>query len=213
MGYFEQMAAQERVKEAATRQADIARLRQEEGDAKDEDARNELKARRESLEAEAAEAPVKGPELGGRQFQDPRYLGFFLADLASGLLLNLLMLIAGIGLVFLKGWGRAMAVFVAWSKIVRLLLLALLMTAVVAPYVTTAFAAMTAEARANNPQAAAGAPGPEAATSIGIAMTAGFWVLFALGVIYPGLEIWFLTRPPVRAACGGRDEGTPKPSW
>ena len=78
----------------------------------------------------------------------------------SGLVLNLLMLIAGVGLVFLKGWGRAMSVFVAWAKIVRLLVLAVAMTAVVPPFTTMALAAMLEEQKARNPQAAASAPGP-----------------------------------------------------
>lgn len=54
-------------------------------------------------------------------------------NLLSGLVLNALMVLAGVGLVLLRGWGRGLAVVVSALKLVRLVALASLLAFVVVP--------------------------------------------------------------------------------
>ncbi|MDB5353216.1 MAG: hypothetical protein JWN86_4463 [Planctomycetota bacterium] len=191
----------------------VAKLQEAENAATEGTKKAELKARREDLQVEEAGPVARRPMLADRRLRDPRFLGHFLLDMTSGLLLNVMMLVSGVGLIFLKGWGRSLAVFVAWSKIVRLLAIALSMTFVVAPFATTAIAEVLAEAKAANPNPAPGDLGPEFATTVGMVLTSACWVLFLLGSIYPGLTIWLLGRPSVREACRGGKTRPSQPSW
>src|SRR4051794_24543604 len=58
---------------------------------------------------------------------------YFWADLATGPVLNLLMLASGVGLTQLRVWARKMALWVAALKIVRIMALTLIFTLVVVP--------------------------------------------------------------------------------
>lgn len=172
------------------------RLRKAEAEAKDDAARAKIAALRERIEAEG----VKDSEESAavlRVARDPRWrspalVGHFVADLVSVLTTNLAMLLAGVGLVFLKGWGRRLAVAVAWLKVLRLFALAASMTLFVAP-VTRALLG-DAEAAMQVPPAEAIAP---AAAS---ALVAWSWLLALFGSIYPVATIVLLRRPEVLAA-------------
>src|SRR6202040_3864502 len=60
------------------------------------------------------------------------------ADLATGPVLNLLMLASGVGLTQLRVWARKMALWVAVLKIVRILALTLIFTLVIVPQASRA---------------------------------------------------------------------------
>ena len=100
-----------------------------------EEAKRQIRAR---IQVDAEHAAAGSPDVDFVKLglQDPRYIGHFGIDLASNLILNLLMFIAGIGLIRVKEWGRTLGVWVAALKIVRLLALTASMIVVVVPFVT-----------------------------------------------------------------------------
>ncbi len=160
--------------------------------------RDEIKADREALEAEAEVKPQRPTMLSAPGLKDPRFLGHFLVDLISNLALNLLLLISGVGLIFLRSWGRMLAVVVAWVKIVRLFVLAVSVTLVVAPFAATVLSAMEKDMAAAAPKAP---PGPSIAAAVSMGLTAAAWGMFVVGTVYPAVLIWLLGRPSVRLAC------------
>lgn len=194
----------------ASRQANLASLRAEEQAAPTEEAKLAFRARIQAIEnaPQPASPEVDFVKLG---LQDPRYIGHFAIDLASNLILNLLMFIAGIGLIRIKEWGRTLGIWVAALKIVRLLALTASLVVVVVPFVTQKAAAFVAEIEAQE-AARRGQPGPlpsdipprELAelikTAAGGATGYAFGMLI-LGAIYPAISLVVLTRPGVKVAC------------
>jgi hypothetical protein len=88
---------------------------------------------------------------------------YLLVDLSTGMVLNILMMIAGVGLVLLREWGRKLAIMVAGLKIVRLVILCAVCLTYVIPDFTTSmnkfFDKMSEfEAQAAAQQAPSGAP-------------------------------------------------------
>ena len=167
------------------------RLRGEEAAASDEKVRSEIRIRREEVESEIV--PLKPSIAGDARFREPRYITHFVADLASGLILNVLMLASGVGLVFRKAWGRSLAVAVAYVKCARLTALAISMVLVVVPIAKGLVVFLEHEMPA---------PGVESVASV-----VGFLLIFPagakvlLGSIYPLVMIVVLGRREVRAAC------------
>ncbi len=137
-------------------------------------------------------------------FADIRLAIYYCTELGAGILLNLLMLVSGVGLLGLAEWGRRLAVGVAWGKIVRWVAMVIVTMVLVLPITTQkmqkAFDKVEQQTKARGGRAAAFPMGSLAQfTAISGAITAVFEaVVFS---IYPGLTIWYLTRPPTRAAC------------
>jgi hypothetical protein len=196
--------------QAAIRRAALASLHAQEQAAETEEAKAQIRAKIGALEA----APLQvQPEIDIERLglQDPRYLGHFGADLASNLILNLLMFLAGIGLIRLKEWGRTLGVWVAALKLVRLLALTASLIFMVVPFVTRRVgefgAQVEAQEAARKGQPAAGPPGPpsrEIAEMLRAlaGMATGYAVgLLIFGSIYPAISLVVLTRPGVKAAC------------
>ncbi len=140
--------------------------------------------RREAMNRTAPAPPTLTDEL----VRDPRVVGHIVFDLLTGLFLNLLMLASGVGLLLAKGWGRFLAVGVAWLKITRLGILALSMTFIAAPAASAMLLAIGNEAADQS-----------VIQSFRSLLMAFSWGLFVVGSIYPALTIWFLSRPSVHA--------------
>ena len=185
--------------ELARKQGEIEDLKRSEDAAVTEVDRAEFRRQREAVEARPKSTPERPFPWADDRLRDPRYLGYFLVDLASGMLLNLALLVSGVGLVYAKEWGRRLAIAVAWLKIARLLGLALSFSIVVAPVVSSTIEAMDAEAAAADP--GAGPASPELGPFLAVGFSAFFWVVFLVGSIYPALILWFLNRESVREAC------------
>ena len=141
--------------------------------------------RRQALDRAGPAAPTVALD----RLIDPRIVGHLVLDLASGLVLNLLMLASGVGLLLARGWARWLAVATAWMKIARMGILALSMTLVAAPAAAGMLAAV-----------GDGAGGPELARSVRSLLIGFSWGLLVLGSIYPALTIHFLRLPSVREA-------------
>lgn len=174
----------------AKRQATIEKLVEQEKSAADEDAKKEFREAREEMESSPDFNPFKGSFLTDARFRDPRIMGYFVFDMLSGILLNLLMLISGIGIYGLKRWGRYLGFFVAFSKILRLALLAVLSTLVIAPVMSEFVTAI---------ETALPEKGiPSVASQVAGMMVASSWIVMLLGSIYPLITILCLKRASVR---------------
>ena len=70
---------------------------------------------------------------GTEVLKDPRVMGFTVAQVVTGLLLHILLLVAGIGLVRLTPWGRTLGVWWAGLQITQLVILGVIQIMVVMP--------------------------------------------------------------------------------
>jgi hypothetical protein len=185
----------------AARQQQIQRLKDEEKAAKSDKEKAEVEARRKKLEARPE---AKMPDFSKMYGTDePRVIGYWITDLASGVVLNLLMLIAGIGLVAVQEWGRKLGIWIAALKIVRLIALYGFNIIVIVPIVVERLTQGMKEMMEDAAAAQGGGPPPLAqmATVMGTFMTAMFVATAVLGAIYPVATLIVLTRPSVKAAC------------
>jgi hypothetical protein len=199
----QQQQVQQQMQQAAEtqRQEELKELQKREKASKDEKEKAELQARQKALQV-----PQPVPKLPDMtQFmRDARFQGYWLTDVGTGLLLNLVMLVTGIGLVGLKEWGRVTGLWVAALKILRLIVLYSFYALVIAPVMVQQFKAMMEEMTKAVPPGGK-APRPEElgqmATVMG-AMTTGTAIgMIILGAIYPVVVLIVLTRPRVKAAC------------
>jgi hypothetical protein len=126
----------------------------------------------------------------------------------SGMILNVLMVIAGVGLLGLAEWGRRLAITVAWLKIVRWIAMIVVTLVLILPITVKKVQKMTDSIQAQvQAQAKSGGrpapPMPMLNLSMFTSIAGAFGMIFTalIASIYPALSIWFLTRLPARAAC------------
>jgi hypothetical protein len=200
-------AAKQQAVQKEEREAKIAELKRQEEAAKTKEDKETLQIERENLEKNVE------PDLGDLSeitgftiFSDVRLTIFYFTEVIVAIVLNLLMLISGIGLLGLADWARKLAIGVSWAKIVRWLAMAIVTMVLVVPITTQKMQKFFDKLeQQTNAQAGRGAtPFPLAAsmaqfTAVSTAVTLVFEVIVCS--IYPGLSIWYLTRPRVRAAC------------
>lgn len=197
-------AQQQQMQQAlqAERKQELQELRRREEASNDENEKAELRAQQQAL----ARPMPKMPDMS-KVFQDANFLIYGIADAVTGLLLNILLVISGIGLCGLKEWGRALALWVAALKIVRLIAVYGFLALVVVPIVVRQFTAMFQEMFEE--MAKAGPPGQrmpaqaelnQLGTIMGATMTIFAVGMIVLGVIYPIIVLIVLTRPRVKAA-------------
>ena len=140
-------------------------------------------------------------------------------NILSAPALNFLMIFAGMGLVWKRNWGRALAIGTAVLKLARLIVLAALLALVVVPstadvadrFGRTDFGrafikhARDQQGPSLNPFATANINfTPEELVRIIAACGYGYAAIAAaLGAIYPAATLLVLSRPGARAACVG----------
>jgi len=140
---------------------------------------------------------------------DPRIFGYYAGDVATGMVLNVLLLVSGIGLLSYRQWARKLAIWVAGLKILRLGVLCVVGVVVVAPAMAKNFTAFMEEMEKQMEQAPPQAPPPgppqQDMEQVGEAMGTFFagWSLgmLVLGSIYPVIVLVVLQRDDVRRAC------------
>jgi hypothetical protein len=199
------MQAQRRetlAKAKAEREARIADLKKQEAAAKTEAEKEQLRTEREA--AESVPEPPEPPDVTiWDTYADPRYRAYFCGEVSLGIVLNIAMIVAGAGLLATAEWGRRLAIGVAWGKIVRLVAMAVITLTVIVPmtaeYTQPSLDKIAAQARLGGP--AMSNQMAQVMPILGAVGAVGFTVV---GSIYPGLAIWFLTRPRARAACAGQ---------
>jgi hypothetical protein len=143
--------------------------------------------------------------LGWNIFADIRLAVFYLGEVGAAILLNLLMIISGVGLMALAEWARRMAIWVAWLKILRWVAMTVVTLMLVLPISLEksqkAFRQVEAQAKAQSGGKAVFIGISQMGRVMAIA-SAVFTVFEAVvASVYPALSLWFLSRPPTRAAC------------
>jgi hypothetical protein len=195
-------AQQQQVQAAvdAERAAALQKLDQQEKAAKSDEEKAQLQARRKAV---AAQPVPKIPDFTKIWTGDQRLIAYFVSDITSGLLLNILLFISGIGLLSLRGWARLLALWVAGAKILRLLALTAFFMLAILPGLANRMKGIFEEMFQNQP-AGSGAPSREQLETMVAAMSivSTVWILAlaVFGVIYPAILLWQLNRERVKAA-------------
>jgi hypothetical protein len=199
----EQQQKAVQAQQQAARDAEIRELQIQEDRAETPEAKAEIRTQRVALEAvPPPESPPSLSELfSSLGLDDPRVKAHYAADAVTGLLVNPLLIVAGVGLVRLKSWGRRMAIWVAGLKLARLALLGASMIFVVQPVTNGKLL------QAGPP----GAPVGKDAAFMSMEWATGLISLIYIAVcaVYPIILLVFLTRPGAKAAVAkppaGRD--------
>jgi hypothetical protein len=203
---------QQQAKRKAERAAELAKFKREEAAAKTEE---EKKAAKESREAyEAVVEPDFGDinDLTGMNvFTDRRLAAFYWTEVSSGILLNVLMVVSGIGLVMLAEWARKLALGVCCLKIVRWIFVAIATLVLVIPVTTERMQVVFNKMQAQT-KAGGGVPmGGDMAKISAIAGGVTSVVTALLASIYPAIALGFLSLARSRAACLGAQKAKQAP--
>ena len=104
----------------ADRAAKIAALKAREAAAKTEEEKTTLANERAALEARVVPDLSAFDELQDMNaYNEPRLAIFYILDVSTALILNVLMIVSGGGLMRLREWARRLAIWVAQLKILR----------------------------------------------------------------------------------------------
>ena len=201
---MEQQMAEQQAARKAQRETRIADLKRQEAAAKTEEEKQSLKVERETVQATTEPDPTAFGDLSGMNLlADPRLAIYYFSEVGTGILLNLLMIIAGAGLMAMAEWGRRLALGVAWLKILRWVAMTVVVLVLVLPITMERMNKAFTKIDEQNRQAGRAVPMKMSELARISAITgAVFAVLGAVaGSIYPALTLWFLTRPRARAAC------------
>jgi hypothetical protein len=167
-----------------------------------------VKARREELEKRPPSALPASMDFNKMGLTDPVSVTWSWAEVLSGIVVNVLMLISGIGLLRWRGWARSLGIWTAVLKIVRLVLIYGAFIALIVPPLARNMGEMVIQMSAQQPgMMPAGKGGmPPVALFVRV-YTVMYSVMgvgvIVLGVIYPLVVLWLLTRPGVKSACSG----------
>jgi hypothetical protein len=193
------------------RQLLIDDLRNQESGAATPAEKNRLRKARLELESRPSDLASK-VDFTAINRDLPWLSRYLWADLLSGTVLNVLLIVSGIGLIRLKQWGRRLGVWVAATKLVRLVALCALLTAIVVPSLSRVLGqfARTDVGEAYVRQAVElGSPAGStlqlsASEIVEIIRALGYgYALMSLGLgaIFPAVSLLVLTRPGARLAC------------
>jgi flagellar biosynthesis/type III secretory pathway M-ring protein FliF/YscJ len=202
-----QMKEQDAVKKA-DKDAKLAALKKKEETAKTKEEKEAIDDEREAVE-KSSEPMVSAIMSEAMSVStDPRIVAYTAVEATAGMILNVALVISGIGLLRMSEWGRRLALGVAWLKILRWVAIVLFTLVVIVPITTemTQKVMNEVEKQAKAKSGGGGMPFPIASmgqfAAIAAAVTSVMSALFAS--IYPALSLWFLTRPSARAALMAR---------
>jgi hypothetical protein len=207
-GRLQQDVLAQQAARKAERESQIADLKTKEDAAKTKEEKADFHEQRTALEAEAKitldlSELTDYNELSG--LNDIRVFTYYAVELAAAIILNILMIVAGAGLMGLTGWGRRLAIWVAQLKILRWVLMTIVSMVLILPISLDRSQKIFAKVEAQQKAQGAGRPAPIGVSDlarIGVIAGAVTTIFSAvIASIYPVLSIWFLTRPQARAAC------------
>lgn len=135
---------------------------------------------------------------------DPMVMGVSYANLGTGLILHVMLIVAGIGLIRLTPWGRSLSVTWAGLQIVQLIIMTALSLVLVLPI--TRVNQVKQIAKLEEAVKTKGANSPEAMTlpmTKMMASLAGPMIIgqAVAGMIYPVIILILLNQAGARAAC------------
>lgn len=198
-----QMKEQQASKKAE-RDAKIAALKKKEDAAKTKEEKESIADERAAVEKNVEPDMTEFMTDAINMSTDREMVIYTAVEGGVGIILNVLMVIAGVGLLRLSEWGRKLSLGIAWAKIARWIGIVAFTLIVVVPKTTemTQKLMQQVEKQVKAKQGGGATPFPMASiaqlTAVATAVTTVIGALFA--VIYPVLSLWFLTRPPTRAA-------------
>jgi hypothetical protein len=197
------MVKQAQAKVEQQRKDQLADLKKEAAEAKTDEEKAQIKQQIAALE-KAPAVTMPNMSIVTDMMKDPAYLAYMSGDLISGLVLNVAMLISGIGLLQLREWGRRLALGTFALKILRLCILAVLAILIIIPMTSR----MTSEMMGGMAQGGAGGPPAAMMGDVAKFQAAIGSVQAVLGAVFgsiwPIIAIILLTRPGTRAACLAR---------
>jgi hypothetical protein len=184
----------------------IAELKEQEEKAKTEAEKKELQDRRAAIAA----APLPPIDMFEDMkkwniYNDRRVAVYFWLEVSAAIVLNVLMIIAGVGLLRAAEWARQLSVGVSWLKIVRRIAIVIVTMVLILPITTAKIRELYAKMDAQIASRGGGRPAPISFTAmaplVGMATAVGSVFEGIVAAIYPALSVWYLTRPRARAAC------------
>jgi hypothetical protein len=182
------------------RKDEMAALKKEAADAKTAEEKKLVEERLSTLE-KAPQVTMPDMSKVTDMMKNPAYQAYQWGDMISGLVLNVAMLVSGIGLVQLREWGRQFGLWTFGLKIVRLCVLGMTLIVVVIPITTK----MSSDMLAGIAQSGAGGPPAALMSNMakiqGALATAQAVLGVVFGSIWPVIGIVLLSRPGTRAAC------------
>ncbi|WP_406696613.1 hypothetical protein V5E97_37075 [Singulisphaera sp. Ch08] len=191
-------------KQDSERKAVLDAFKAEEEAATTDEAKAAVGERRKVYEAQPQPPKVPQMDFGAMGLEDRPILIYVWFEFLSGLLLNLLLLTAGIGLVLRRPWGIKLGLGVAALKIIRLVLVYGYATIAIIPKLAVGMTKFQMQAMAQQQAAGQKLP-PGFADTLTKAMLVWFTscavAMMIVGSIYPIVSLWLLSRPSARAAC------------
>ncbi len=190
----------------ASNKVELDALAAKEKTAKTDEEKIEIAAKRKEIQSRPKNPMASMMAINQVQLGDKTFIAYTWTDVLTGVVLNILMLTAGIGLLHWRPWARSLAVWTSAVKIVRLILLyGFFIIVIIPPYCQRLGDAVEQMMTA-----------PQFSGIKGVAMSGGFYArmytvmysafglgVMLIGVIYPAIVIWCLTRPAVKSACSG----------
>jgi hypothetical protein len=202
-----QKQVQEQVKadQEAQRAEQLKQLDEQEQAATTEEEKQSIQNQRQAIQS-APVVVMPMPDMSNMYgMNEPLVFGYFLTDMLTALVTNVFLIIAGVGLVGMKDWGRRMALWVAGIKIARLFVSQVVNVVAITPVMVKQSVEMLEQMMSQVPPGPGGAPpagfGTTMASAYGIMFTLTAVGTFVIGSIYPGILLWMLTRPEAKAAC------------
>ncbi len=203
--FFSAPMRQIEAQQKAGRAAKIAELKAREAAAQTEAEKKTLADERAALESRVVPDLTPLEELQDMNaYTEPRLAVFYILDVSTAVILNVLMIVAGAGLMGLREWARRLAIRVAQLKILRWFAMVVGAMVVIVPMMMAktqpALTALEAQMKA-----AGGGAVPFSLVLI-MRWMFMFGVVFMIfsaivACVYPAMMWWNLTRPAARAAC------------
>lgn len=172
----------------------------------DED-RSALEAERQAIEARPRPF-VADSTVGLRMATEREVMWFNLVDSLTGLPYYVALIATGIGLLWQREWARKTTLWISAFQILRAAVLMAVALMVVSPLMSRrmgeAFDDMGSQiaAQAGPGKGQSVSQAMKTVTKVSAAAIAGSYIAtYAFAMIYPGICLWLMNRPGVRAAC------------
>jgi hypothetical protein len=169
--------------------------------AETEEEKSELRLQKEMVLERSPQAAALDIAQMSQVNSDPRMKWYGFIDGATGVLLNVMLVVSGIGLLRFWPSGRALAVWTLALKLVRLVLVYGYAGIVIAPLMGEAQGKAVEQMMSAQGTAGPGGPPPGMFAMIyGVMYTVMAIAMVLFGSIYPAIALWILSRQPVKAA-------------
>jgi hypothetical protein len=196
------VAEEQKAKRAAEIQAQVASTKARLAKETDPVVLKALEQQLEMLDEDRADNESDGDEYGSDRVRDTRVISAFWIEQVLGLVLNVLLVVSGVGLIALRRWGHRLALQVAGLKLVKVVVFMLLGVFLTIPLQAVKTRQSWERWQARNGSASLGtsSEAAEMAQAVAVSTTLATVGYGVAGLIYPALALWLLSKRSVRAA-------------